>query len=218
LPGFPKHLAGLYYLDGNIAMDALVAAVQGDFSLLQAGDRNTSLSPLVATDFSYAAWDPATRTMSFSASSPMSFIVAGKAAKFFSFMAVLGFAYDMTFDEKYESAEMYVWTERLPSFLKFPLPFFGFQGKQGRPWSWVRLSVQDIKPNGSSMRRDSCYTNEAGLPFTRFNPGKDCWSPGAVATESYYMRRLADASGNTDSSIIEKMRKQWGDSFVTTSA
>ena len=38
-PGFPMHLAGLYYLDGNVAQVALVKAVQGDFSLLMAGDR-----------------------------------------------------------------------------------------------------------------------------------------------------------------------------------
>ena len=178
--------------------------------------RRTALSPLVATDLSYADFDAATRTMTFSASNPMSFIVAAKAAKFFSIMHLLGFSYDMTFDEKYESAEMFVWTERLPKWLKFPLPFFGFQGKQGRPWSWVRLSVQDIKPDGSSMRRDSCYTNEAGMPFTQFNPGKDCWSPGAVASESYYMVKMADATGVVDAAVEEKMRKAWGDGFVTT--
>lgn len=147
-PGFPKHLAAPYYLDGNIMPDQ-------------------KLSGLCIMDLTYCKYDATSRTMTFDSQQKFGFIAgtdchddSKKAAfgtNFFKMLACFGMAYNLVWDDKFETCEVKIRTTRF-NFSGGTYPLF--------PDAWYRWWIADVKPDGSAFKR---HTSFGG----RLNPGKD---------------------------------------------
>lgn len=189
--GFPKHLAAPYFLDGNIAPDG-------------------KWSPLCIMDLTWCDYDSAARTMSFDSSKRYNFVWgtdchdASKKGEvgmaFAKLLATCGMAYDLVWDEKFETAEVLIRTTR------FRLgggtwPLF--------PTAWYRWWIADVRPDGSAFKRHTLFCG-------RLNPGKDKYD--GVPQHSYDPTRITLGGGRMDAKVHAKLKSVWKGKLMTMAA
>jgi len=152
-PGFPQHLAGLYYVHKSV--------VPG----------SSAISAVTHLDFTHCEWDNETRTMYFDISKPYNFIIANSSSPKMEPTITI-----KTLSILLGVLRFNIWVEWNEDFTKGTIyPRHGiFGGGPLLPSNWYQSELTAIASDGSSMERKTC----AGWFAEDFN----CTTDGAASS------------------------------------